>query len=248
MSFRYRFSDNFFEFIIIFLCSGIILVYGCHSKSNSNPTKVENTRPTGIDLAPGDIIEVQFYYTPELNDNQTIRPDGKISLQLVGQVEAGGKTPEELREELLKLYASHLKNPQINVVVRSLPNRLVYVGGQVITPGIVQMPGPMSVLEAIIQAGGLNYLTAEIKNVIVIRHTEDKRFAWSVNLEPVLKGEESEQFMLEPKDIVYVSQTKITRANQWVDQHINQLIPQTGFFFGRNYDKTFIGLSTSGHY
>ena len=248
MRFRYQFSDNFSKFIIVFLCSGIVFCYGCHSYDNSGIATIENQKPSKINLAPGDIIEVQFYYTPELNDNQTIRPDGKISLQLVGDVEVEGKSPDELREDLLKLYEPHLKDPQINVVIRSLPNRLVYVGGQVAVPGIVEMPGPMSLMEAIIQAGGLDYQKAEVKNIVVIRHTEDKRLAYSVNLEPVLKGKETDQFMLEPKDIVYVSQSKIVEINQWVDQHINRLIPQTGFFFTRNFDNTFLGIDTSRRY
>ena len=249
MKSRYNSLDYIFKFLFIVLFSGITLFCGCHSEqSNQNLTKMESNTPPKVELAPGDNIEVQFYYTPELDDSQVVRPDGKISLQLIGDIEVAGKSPSELRDDLLKLYADQLKNPEINVVVRSLHNRLVYVGGQVLKPGTVEMPGQMSLMEAIIQAGGLNYQQAEVKNIVVIRHKDNKRYAYSVNLEPVLKGEETEQFILEPKDIVYVAQTKIVKVNQWVDQHINKLIPQTGFFFSRNYDRTFVGFTNSMSY
>ena len=192
-------------------------------------------------LKPGDEIELKFYYTPELDVTQVVRPDGKIALQLIGEISVQGKTPAELREELLKLYLPHLKKPEIAVVLRSLQNRRVYVGGQVMAPGVIEMPAEIDVLEAIMEVGGFLLPEAEVKNVIVIRHREDQRYAYSINLENALKGEASQPFYLQPQDIVYVPRTKITMLNQWVDQHINKLIPETGFFFNRRSGRTTIG-------
>jgi protein involved in polysaccharide export with SLBB domain len=212
----------------------------------SSPRAVEeqDRSSTGVLLKAGDEIEIKFYYTPELDITQVVRPDGKISLQLIGEIEAQGKTPARLREELLKLYVPHLKQPEIAVIVRTLLNRRLYVGGEVITPGLIEMPGEIDVLEAIMQAGGFRLPEAEFKNVIVIRHREGQRYAYSINLERALKGDVSQPFYLQPQDIVYVPRTTITKVNQWVDQHINKLIPQTGLYITRTSGNTTIGYSS----
>lgn len=193
--------------------------------------KVEAAPSRSVALVPGDVIEVKFFYTPELNVTQTIRPDGKIALQLVGEVITQGKSPAELRNELLRLFRPHLKTPEITIIVRSYYDRRVFVGGQVMTPGIVQMPGKMMLLEAIMEAGGFNLREAEIRNVVVIRHKGSQRYGYKLNMKDALAGKDAEPFLLEPKDIVYVPRTKIAEVNQWIDQHINKLIPRTGFIY-----------------
>jgi len=193
--------------------------------------QVEAVPSRRVDLVPGDVIEVKFFYTPELDVTQTVRPDGKIALQLIGEVKAQGKTPAELRDELLKLFTPHLKASEITVIVRSFRDRRVFVGGQVMTPGIVEMPGKMTLLEAIMEVGGFDLRQAEVRNVVVIRHKGGQRYGHALNLKASLAGEETQPFFLEPKDIVYVPRTKIARVNQWIDQHISKLIPRTGFVY-----------------
>jgi protein involved in polysaccharide export with SLBB domain len=202
--------------------------------------------PTGsVGLAPGDVVEVKFFYTPQLDELQTVRPDGRIALQLVGEIDVRGKTPSELRGELLKLYEPYLTRPEITVLIRSFHNRRVFVGGQVNTPGIVEMPGRLTVLEAIMGAGGFDMEQAEVRNVVVIRHKNALRYGYSLDLKPVLAGNEANQFLLEPRDIVYVPRTTIAKVGQWIDQHINKLIPKSGFYYGRTLGRSTIGIDTS---
>jgi protein involved in polysaccharide export with SLBB domain len=231
--------------LIVGVLLGSTLLLGCQSELSYPPASETNVvSPPRVALAPGDTIEIKFYYTPELNEIQTVRPDGKIALQLICEVEVQGKTPAELRDELLKLYAPHLKDPEVAVIVRSFQNRRVFVGGQVMAPGIVQMPGKIHVLEAIMQTGGFDLQKAEVRNVIVIRHKDGQRYGYSINLKPALKGDETEPFFLEPQDIVYVPRTEIAKVNQWVDQHINKIIPDTGFIFTRTVGKTTVGMGS----
>ena len=173
-------------------------------------------------LAPGDAIETKFYYTPELDVNQVIRPDGYISMQLIGEVKAAGKTPADLGAELTTQYGWHLKNPLISIVVRSLYNRRVYVAGFIDKPGIVQMPGPMTLSEAIVAVGGFTEEKAKKENIIVVRNKGGQRQIFTVDMRDAKKVI---PFELQPKDIVYVPQTRISKADQWVDQYLNQLIP-----------------------
>ena len=213
-----------------------------------NAAKEETVPPSRILLEAGDALEVKFFHTPELNETQTVNPDGCIALQLIGEVKVEGVTPTQLRDGLLQMYASHLKDPDIVVVVRSYQNRRVFVGGEVKTPGIVQMPGELTVLEAIMQAGGFDMREAEVRNVVVIRHLDDQRYGYSLDLKAALAGEATRPFYLEPKDIVYVPRTSIAKINQWVDQHINKIIPRTGFIFMKTTDDSTIGINTSSVY
>ena len=184
-----------------------------------------------VSLAPGDSIEVKFFYTPELNETQTVRPDGNIALLLAGEVRAEGKTPSELQEELVRRYSLHLRNPQVTVIVRSLEGRRVYVGGEVKTPGVIPMPGQLTAMEAIMQAGGFNLTAAEVENVVIVRFKDRQRFAYMLNMKEALAGRDYQPFYLESRDIIYVPRTKIAILDQWVDQYINKLIPQVNWIY-----------------
>lgn len=225
---------------------GSTLFLGCQYKPSYPPPPETKTvpPPPRVALEPGDVIEVKFFYTPELNVAQTVRPDGRITLQLIGDVEVEGVTPAQLQDGLLQMYTPHLKDPEIAVIVRSLYNRRVFVGGQVITPGIVGMPGKLTVLEAIMQAGGFDLREAEVRNVVVIRHRDAQRYGYSLNLKLALEGGETQPFFLEPQDIVYVPRTTIAKVDQWVDQYINKIIPDTGFNFTRVRGDTRIGVGS----
>ena len=91
--------------------------------------------PARVTVQPGDILEFKFFYVPELNDIQTVRPDGKVVMQLVGEVDAQGLTPSELTATIKKQYAGVLKKPEVAVITRELASRRVYVGGEVVSPG-----------------------------------------------------------------------------------------------------------------
>ena len=184
-----------------------------------------------LSLGPGDVLDFKFFYNPELNDSQTVRFDGKISLQLIGEVMAQGKSPLELQEEISKLYASQLRRPEATVIVRSLANRRVYVGGFVRTPGLIEMRTRLTALEAIMQAGGFDMWRAEVKNVVIIRHKDNQRYGCALDFSGELEGKAAQPFYLEPMDIVYVPRTTITKVNLWIDQYINQIIPRIGLTY-----------------
>jgi protein involved in polysaccharide export with SLBB domain len=254
---HYRFTNKKNLLILMIIMLSICgLFLGCHSSPHKSVISEAETVPEQnksgeeamyihfVALAPGDVVEVKFFYTPDLNEIQTVRPDGKITLQLIGEIEVEKKSPTELQEELIKLYTPLLKTPEITVIVRSFYERHVFVGGQVMAPGIVEMPGTMTLLEAIMQAGGFNPKEAEVRNVIIIRHINGQRYGQSINLKPALTGDKVQPFYLAPKDIIYVPQTTIAKVDQWVDQHINKIIPDTGFNFRRTMGNTTIGMGS----
>ena len=119
-------------------------------------------------IQSGDLLDIKFFYNPELNESVTVRPDGRISLQLAREVKASGTTPAQLTELLANHYASMIKNPEITIIVRSFNSQKVYVDGEVNRAGMVPLTDPMTVLQAISQAGGMKD-TAEPTEVLVVR-------------------------------------------------------------------------------
>ena len=129
------------------------------------------------------------------------------------------------------MYTPRLKEPEIMVLVKSLYARRVFVSGEVGKPGPVEIPGDITLIEAIMEAGGFNLEKAKLENIIVIRNEKHRRQSYVFDLKPALEGQTLKPFFLQPRDIVYVPQTRITEVDQWVDQHISKVIPRLPFYF-----------------
>lgn len=162
-------------------------------------------------FSAGDVIEIRYFYTPELNVVQTVRPDGKIFLQLIGEVYARGKTPIELQKELLNRYRPLMQKVDIAVIVQSFSERYIYVGGQVNLPGIIVMERqrPFTALEAVMKAGGINTEIAGYENVVIIRHEGGKWKHIRLDLEKILLGNDDNPTYLQHLDVLYVPQRTI---------------------------------------
>lgn len=226
----------------------VFIVLGCVSCATTPqvPSVLENPMPEGgaqVTLRPGDIVKINFLYHPELNQAQTVRPDGKLALELVNEVEVAGLTPEGLQEKLLGLYGEQLKDPAITVVLDP-EGRFVYVGGEVGIPGgefpiRVPLAGRLTPMEAIMMAGGFKSQSAKISNVLIVRRIGDKQYARTVDLRSAFRNEEDVPFLLAPDDVVFVPRTRIDRADQWVDQYMNRLVPDwVNVNLGYAYQKT----------
>jgi polysaccharide export outer membrane protein len=212
---------------------------GCSTTPKTTLDVSENAAASReLTLNPGDVLQVKFPYWPELNEEQAVRPDGRISLQLIGEVEVEGLTPAQLHEKLMTAYAGKLKNPELNVVTSSLGSHRVYVGGEVKNPGLVPINGRLTALEAIMQAGGYDKRSAKMSTVVIVRQREGKQYAYSVDLKKAIEQPNSDPYYLDPSDIVYVPRTAIDRVDQWVDQYINQVVP-------RNLQYSFNNQTTS---
>ena len=181
----------------------------------------------------GDALDVKFYYNTELNESVIVRPDGRITLQLVHDLYAAGLTPAELTKVLEERYAREVKKPEIAVLVKAFNKAKVYVDGEVGRPGLLPMMGEMTLLQSISAAGGFRE-TARVNEVIIIRKGRDSRpGAITANLDNVINGTDlSQDVLLMPNDIVFVPRSSIANVNLWIDQYIRKNIPvSTGFGF-----------------
>ncbi len=158
-----------------------------------------------ITLREGDILKISFPDSPSLDTTQQIRRDGRISLPLVGEVQAAGMSPSELESQLVSLYAPQLVSKQVTVEVVS-STLTIYVTGAVLRPGKVLSNHPMTALEAVMEAGGFDYTKADIKHVTVIRQEGNGTKNYILDLKRVMDGKTGEPFYLKPGDIIYVSE------------------------------------------
>jgi polysaccharide biosynthesis/export protein len=154
-------------------------------------------------LGPGDKLRIEVYKDPQLSQSVQIRPDGKITLPLVGDVDASGRTPLELRDLLTNALKEYMNNPTVTVIVVEAVASQVFVMGEVSHPGSMQLHGPTTILQAIAMAGGFKEF-ANTKNIKVLRpNPNGSQQQLSFNYKDVLNGD-AKPFYLKSGDTVIV--------------------------------------------
>jgi polysaccharide biosynthesis/export protein len=181
--------------------------------------------PPAYILNPGDVIEVRFYLNAELNEQVQIRPDGRISMQLVGEVVIGGLPVAEASRKIEELFAKELREPKATIQVRQFSRQRVFVTGEVVRPGPLNMSGEMTILEAISEAGGIRRTAADTIAVLVRKGADGAPFGRKLKLMQKGSPTAEAEMVLEPFDVVLIPESKIARLDRWIDQHIRQIIP-----------------------
>lgn len=178
---------------------------GCQIEPSAGGQKATGPQKTeALILREGDVVKISIPSAQNLDAVQTIRRDGKLSLALIGEVQAAGLTPSDLQAELIRLYAPQLVTKEIVVSVVTA-NFSTFVSGAVLRPGKVTTDHPLTVLEAIMEAGGPDFAKANLKSVTVIRKDENGRTEnFTVNVKNMMDGRTKEPFFLKPADIVIV--------------------------------------------
>lgn len=186
------------------LLAAALAFTGCATNDTTLPAG-EALHTETVILREGDAVKISFPGSPNLDTTQQIRRDGKISLSLVGEVDAAGQTPDALQKKLVDLYAPQISSKEINVSVvsSSFP---VFVNGAVVHPGKVLSDHPLTALEAVMEAGGFEESIANMKAVRVIRNEKGKLKSYRINLKDILDGTSDKAFYLQPGDIVEVPQ------------------------------------------
>lgn len=162
------------------------------------------TLPADYRIGPEDVLSVVFWREKDMTSDVVVRPDGKITLPLLKDVDAAGYTPEELTTSLTQAAAKYISQPNVTVIVKAINSRKVYVLGQVAKPGAYPFAGDLTVLQAIALAGDvLEY--AKKSDVVVVRKVHGKETRFPFNYKDVVKGKHPEQnIALQPGDTVIV--------------------------------------------
>jgi polysaccharide biosynthesis/export protein len=158
--------------------------------------------PADYRLTVGDKLRVEVYKDPQLSQSLQVRPDGKITLPLIGDMSAAGLTSLELRDQIATALKEYVTNPVVTVIVVETVPPVVYVMGEVSNPGSVPLNGPMSVLQALAMAGGFRDF-ANTKDIRVLRRTPRGVQTIAFNYKTAVRGDGT-PVMLQPGDTVIV--------------------------------------------
>jgi polysaccharide biosynthesis/export protein len=168
-------------------------------------------------LQPGDVLEVQFRYSPEFNQTVTVQPDGYITMEIGGDLKVAGFTVEQTKQAILKQASTRLQDPVATVLLKEFQRPYFVVSGEVGTPGRQEMRERVTALQAIMLAGGMKE-TAKSSQVVVYRAINSE-FAEVklLNLKSIRKTTDLENDLtLQAGDVVYVPRDKISKVERFI--------------------------------
>ena len=175
-------------------------------------------------LLPGDLLRVKFLYHPELDVKVPIRPDGGITLQVGGQIQAAGLTTDELEKLIVERSSEVLREPVVSVLVAQVADLKVYVMGEVRLPGMVKFTDGMTPLQAIADRGGFSE-TARIDSVVRLSRSRDEYEGVRLDFTRPLGAGDPEGTELRAGDVLYVPRTFIGDINVFVRLYIRGILP-----------------------
>ena len=158
--------------------------------------------PPDFIIGPEDVLSIVFWRDKEMSSQVTVRPDGKISLPLLDEIQAAGLTPAELRSRLVDESKRFFGNPQVTVVVNQINSRKVFITGQVVKPGPYVITTPTTVLQLIAMAGGLKDF-ADSEHIVIVRTDAGKTSSFAFNYKDIRKNLR-QNIELKPGDTVVV--------------------------------------------
>lgn len=154
-------------------------------------------------IGPEDVLHIAVWKEPDLTASLPVRPDGKISLPLLNDVQAAGMTPMQLADSLTEKLKKYVANPRVTVVVSAINSKRIYLTGEVSHSGAVTMLPNMTVLQALSSAGLTQF--ANTKKIYVLRTQNGKQEKLPVDYRKLLKGDKMDQnYVLQPGDTIVV--------------------------------------------
>jgi polysaccharide export outer membrane protein len=155
-----------------------------------------------------------------------VRPDGKISVMFAPDVDAVGKTPEELAAVLKQRLASHLNQLDLVVVMKSFASQKVFVGGEVAKPGMIQLIGGETLLQVLSEAGWVTPFGRTHEVVLLRRGADGNEAAYVLDVTKIVSGEDTtHNVIVQAGDQILVPPSEVTSFDRWIDQYIREALP-----------------------
>ena len=174
------------------------------ASANPAPTTTEPSPDKQYVIGPGDVLGIDVWHEGDFSGQVQVRPDGKITLKLLNDVQASGLTSEQLAADLAVKLKKYLEDPHVTVAVMQVNSKKIYVVGEVGKSGSMPMTPGMTILQALAQAGGPNEF-ANTKKIYVMRTENGKKVKYPVNYKNLIKGSsKQEDFLLMPGDTIVV--------------------------------------------
>lgn len=177
-------------------------------EASSKPAPAAQAPASVVDadykIGPQDVVRIDVWKEPDISRTIPVRPDGKITLPLLNDVQAAGLTAMQLANSLHDSFSKFLTNPQVTVTVTEINSRRVYITGEVVRAGALPLLPGMTVLQALSSSGGFTQF-AKTKNIYVLRTEDGKQVKHPFNYKEVVKGNLQDQnILLQPGDVIVV--------------------------------------------
>ena len=201
-------------FLLIAIC---ILTGAVAAVAQQQAPRLTTVTEERYRLQPGDVLEVQYRYSPEFNQTVTVQPDGYVSLEIGGDLKVAGLTIEQTRQAILRKASVRLQDPVATLVLKEFQKPYFVVSGEVNTPGKIEMREKVTALQAIMLAGGMKE-TAKSSQVVVFRRiNSDTAEVRVLNLKSIRRTSDLENDLtLQPGDMVYVPRDKLSKLERFM--------------------------------
>ena len=168
-------------------------------------------------LHPGDVLDIQYRYTPEFNQTVTVQPDGYISLQIGGDLKVGGRTLQEVRNLILGKVRTRLESPEITVILKEFQKPYVVVAGEVNQPGKLELREKLTAIQAVLLAGGLKETAKSSQILVFKRLNADTAEVKVLNFKTLKRTSDLENdLVLEAGDMIMVPRNRISKIERYI--------------------------------
>lgn len=191
-------------------------------------------------IGPGDVVDVKYLLTPEMDDEVTVSPDGNVGLRTTGQMMLAGLSPKEAEDKIRVAARRFLSaDTVVAVQVKTYASSKIFVGGSVAVPGSYLVTGPVTPLEAVINAGGFRDDARPDELVLIRRAPDGKPMMRTVDVQNYIQRLDSkDDVMLAAGDVLFVPRSLVGEVAHWVTQYLDNTFPwnpQFQYTIGRSW-------------
>lgn len=198
-------------FITIFIAGLAIAAFG------QAPTLGAFGREDRYTLTPGDVLDIQYRYTPEFNQTVTVQPDGYISLEIGGDLKVAGRNLTQVRALILTKARERLASPELNVILKEFQRPYVVVAGEVVQPGKIEVREKLTALQAVLLAGGFKDSAKSSQIVIFRKLNADTAEVKTLNFKSMKQTADLENDMtLQAGDMILVPRNRFSKIERYV--------------------------------
>ena len=200
--------------LAIILILGVPLV--AHAQ-DQRPPRLTTVTEERYQLQPGDVVEIQYRYSPEFNQTVTVQPDGYITLEVGGDLKVAGMTVDQLRQAILKKASTRLQDPIATVILKEFQKPYFVVAGEVAQPGKIELRELVTAIQAIMLSGGMKESAKSSQLVVFRKINSDIAEVKLLNLKTIRRTSDLENDLtLQPGDMVFVPRDKISKIERFM--------------------------------
>lgn len=205
---------HFVQLGVVFL---LLASWSLVTQAQSHAPALTVPREERYALHAGDVLDIQYRYTPEFNQTVTVQPDGYISLQIGGDLKVGGHTLQDVRNLIFAKVSARLESPEITVILKEFQKPYVVVAGEVNQPGKLELREKLTAIQAVLLAGGLKETAKSSQILVFKRLNADTAEVKVLNFKTLKRTSDLENdLVLQAGDMILVPRNRISKIERYI--------------------------------